>query len=92
MKYLDELHVMVQEMADSQKATAIIAATTTSVGLFTAVDLLRGAASVAAVIIGMIATGILARLNWVRVRNEELNNAILRKQAADMGIDLGAEK
>lgn len=88
MRFHEELHGVLQQVAESPKATGIVAAATTSLGLASFTDILRGALSVAAVLAGLIATTILARVNWVKFRNEEIKNRILTKQAGELGIDL----
>lgn len=88
MKFQSELQSAVQQLAESPKVTGIVAAATTSVGLASYTDLIRGALSVVAVLAGIFATAILARVNWIKYRNEELKNRILTKQATELGIDL----
>lgn len=91
MRYLSELQSVALQAIESPKATALVAGSTTAAGLASFADLIHGMFSTSAIIAGVIATALLARVHWKKYQNEVLKNRILRKQAESLGIDLLTE-
>lgn len=92
MKFLSELQATAQQLVENPKTTGVVATVTASLGMASFADVLKGAVGFAAVVAGLIATILLGRVHWINFENEKINNRMLRKQAADMGIDLSKDE
>jgi hypothetical protein len=93
--WLSELQSVLDKIAESPKSTVAASTFSTAAGVATAAQWLTGMAAGLAVFAGLIATIILARLNWLKgeqakqeIENQRLRNQVLRKKAVDLGIEI----
>lgn len=92
MNWQSELQLVAQRVIESPKTTAAASAFSTAAGVATFQQWITGVASTMAVFAGLIGVLVLARLNWIKSRNEEIRGRILREKAVELGIDLEGEE
>lgn len=88
MSLKNELKSMVQEAASNPKVASTVQVTTATLGAASFADLIQGVLSTMAIISGVIATLLLARVHWMTGRQRDLEYKMLKKKARDMGIDV----
>lgn len=87
MNLRTELQSAVQEAASNPKVSSAIQVATATLGAASFAELIQGFLSVVAIISGVIATLLLARVHWMTGRQRDLEYQILKKQARDLGIE-----
>lgn len=87
MNLRSELQSAVQEAASNPKVASTVQVATATLGAASFADLIQGFLSVLAIISGVIATLLLARVHWMTGRQRDLEYQILKKQARDLGIE-----
>lgn len=87
MNWSAELSAIAEEAASNPKVTAMVATTTTSLGIANLANVFDGLLSWAAVAAGLVATVLLARVHFAKYKNEVVQNKILRLQLKGMGGD-----
>jgi hypothetical protein len=87
MSFRNELHAAVAEIAGNPKVSAAVSTATAGLGMASAAELIGGVLSSVAIIVGIIATGALARVHVESHKNQVLHNKILRKQLIELGGD-----
>lgn len=92
MNWQSELQHVATRVAESPKTTAAASAFSTAAGVASFQQWITGLGSTMAVFAGLIGVLVLARLNWIKSRNEEIRGRILREKAVELGIDLEDEE
>ena len=88
MNWHNELQTLSEHVAESPKTVAIASSFSTAAGLLTVAQILTGFAAGLAVFAGLACTLVLIRLNLLKIRNEQMTLQLLRKRAAENGVDL----
>jgi multisubunit Na+/H+ antiporter MnhF subunit len=93
------LQIAIDRVLESPKTTVAASTFSTTMGIATASQWITGVIGWLAALAGLIATIILARFNWLKgehakleVENQKLKNEMLRKKAAELGIDIDDEE
>jgi len=93
--WLSGLQTTLDRIVESPKTTVAASMFSTTAGVAAASQWLTGLAAGLAVFAGLIATIILARLNWIKgehakleVENQKIRNQLLKKKAHDLGMDI----
>ena len=87
MNLRSEFQSAVQEAASNPKVASTVQVATATLWAASFADLIQGVLSVLAIISGVIATLLLARVHWMTGRQRDLEYQILKKQARDLGIE-----
>ncbi len=87
MKLNDALHAVVQATAESPKLSAVVSTATASLGVASAMEVISGALSTLALLAGIVASTVLARVHWQLYKNHVLQNKIFRQQLKELGGD-----
>jgi len=85
MNYREELQAAVEAVATNPKVTMGVSAATASLGVASAAEIISGVLSGLAILAGIIATTLLARVHWALYKNHVLQNKILRQQFIELG-------
>lgn len=88
MNWKSELLNVIDQLADNPKVVALASGFSSGAGVLTVAQLLTGLAGGLAVFAGLACTLVLIRLNLLKIRNEEIQNRMLRQKAADSGVEL----
>lgn len=88
MLLLSELQEAAKHLVDDPRVNGAVPTATMFSGFVSMTNEFGGVVSITVSIIGAIATLLLARLNWIKYKNEMIRNRILVEQAAGMGIDV----
>ena len=87
MNYQSELNDTAQSVASNPKMLAAVAGANTALGAASIADVISGALSCGAILIGIIVTVMLGRVHWISFKNLVLENKLLMRQLRDIGID-----
>lgn len=82
---------MVSDVMASPKTTAVVASSTSALGVAAAIDLIHGTLAILAVGAGVVASLALARYHLANERNMRLQNKLLEQRVRDAGLDPDAE-
>lgn len=82
---------MVSDVMASPKTTAVVASSTSALGVAAAIDLIHGTLAILAVGAGVVASLALARWHMANERNMRLQNKLLEQRVRDAGLDPDAE-
>jgi hypothetical protein len=96
MNYGEELQTgaqaLVETVVTSPRLLGGAIAGTTSLSIANALEMFQGTLSACGIVTGMIATVLLARVHWIKYKNEVVQNKILTAQLASMGAEPIIEK
>lgn len=77
---------MIETVVESPLTLKIVGWGTSSLGLAVYLEAVRGFFTWAAMVAGLVATGMLIMLQWAKFKNERLQNKIFRDELAKRGI------
>jgi hypothetical protein len=92
MNFRNELLSAAETVASNPKVSAGVSAVTTGLGVASATEWISGPLSSVAILAGIIATVMLARVHWETHKNQVLQNKILRKELIKLGGDPDADE